>query len=324
LNFSNPEKVLYQWKLEGSEKDWSPSRNQRTVTYSNLPPGDYTFLLKACNEDLVWTEVPEKISFKILRPYWQQWWFISLFVIFTGGILFFAYKRRVKIISQKAEEARHKLELEKNMIELEQKALRLQMNPHFIFNALNSIQSQINAENEQTARYYLAKFAKLMRKILDNSREQVITLEDEIDTLDNYLLIEKFAGGDKFDYEIKVNPDIEKDYIKIPPMLLQPFAENAIKHGFKNIEKRGHLEISFEEKDGYIECSLVDNGIGREKANELQQKSESFHKSTALLVTQERLDLITKIENIKLIEIIDLVSENGEAIGTKVIIRIPY
>jgi ligand-binding sensor domain-containing protein len=323
LNFSNPEKVLYKWKLEGSEKEWSPARNQRTVTYSNLPPGDYTFLLKACNEDQVWTETPEKISFQILRPFWQQWWFIAAAILLAGGIIAFFYRRRLKNIERKADEEKQKLELEKNMLELEQKALRLQMNPHFIFNALNSIQSQIGEGNEQTARYYLAKFAKLMRKILDNSRVPLITLEEEIETLDNYLLIEKFAGGDKFDYEIKVNPSIEQDYIKIPPMLLQPFAENAIKHGFKNIDKKGLLRISFEEKDGYVECSLTDNGIGREKAGELKQKSESFHKSTALMVTQERLDLIRKIENLQLIEISDLLSENGQPSGTKVVIRIP-
>jgi hypothetical protein len=323
LNFSNPEKVLYQWKLEGFDREWSPGSNQRTVTYSNLPAGDFTFLLKACNEDFVWTKIPEKISFRILKPFWLQWWFIVVSVISFGGILFFFYKRRVKKLNARLEEQRQKLELQKNMLELEQKALRLQMNPHFIFNALNSIQSQIGGGNEQTARYYLAKFAKLMRRILDNSRVPLITLEEEIDTLENYLMIEKFAGGDIFDYEININPNIEKDYIKIPPMLLQPFAENAIKHGFKNLDKRGKLEISFEEINGFIECSITDNGIGREKAGELKQKSEAFHKSTALMVTQERLDLINKINRVNLIEIKDLVEEDGTPVGTSVIIRIP-
>ena len=318
LNFPNPEKVVYQWQLEGFDESWSPKSNQRTVTYSNIPPGNYTFKLKACNEDEVWTPAPVQLSFSILRPFWMQWWFITASVISSGGLLTLVYRRRLKIVNRKNEEQRHKLELEKNMLELEQKALRLQMNPHFIFNALNSIQAQIGDGNEQTARYYLAKFAKLMRRILDNSRVPLITLEEEIETLDNYLLIEKFAGGDIFDYEIKINEGSEKDYIKIPPMLLQPFAENAIKHGFKNLDRRGRLEINFEEKEGYIECSISDNGIGREKAGELKQKSEAFHKSTALMVTQDRLDLLRKIEKEKLIEILDY------EIGTRVIIRIPY
>ena len=217
------------------------------------------------------------------------------------------------------------MQLEKEVVELEQKALRLQMNPHFIFNALNSIQSQIGTDNEQAARYYLAKFSRLMRQILDNSRNSTITLEEEVNTLENYLLIEKFCNGDRFDYKITVDENIEKDYVKIPPMLLQPFIENAIKHGLKYIEgKRGLIEVKFSEKNNLLECSVTDNGIGRVKAEELNKTSkETYHKSTALIVTQERLDLMKDGENIQSLEIIDLHDEHKNAIGTKVIIRIP-
>jgi len=153
----------------------------------------------------------------------------------------------------------------------------------------------------------------------------VITLEEEVSTLENYLLIEKFCNGDRFDYKISVDPAIEKDYIKIPPMLLQPFVENAIKHGLKYIEgKRGMIEVEFREKNGLLECSVQDNGIGREKSEELNRLSkETYHKSTALLVTQERLGLLQETENVQSLEIIDLYDANGNAGGTKVILRIP-
>jgi hypothetical protein len=325
INFSNPDAVKYQWKLDGYDKEWSPVSKNHSINYSNIGAGDYTFLVKACNEDGVWNKTPVQLKFHISPPVWLRWWFITLVVIFTGSLFFFLFKWRENRIKAKAEEAQKKLQLEKEVVELEQKALRLQMNPHFIFNALNSIQSQIGTDNEQAARYYLAKFSRLMRQILDNSRNASITLEEEANTLENYLLIEKFCNGDRFDYKITIDETIEKDYVKIPPMLLQPFIENAIKHGLKYIEgKRGFIEVDFKEKNNLLECSVTDNGIGRTKAEELNKLSkETYHKSTALLVTQERLDLLKDDKNIQSLEIIDLYDEQSNATGTKVIVRIP-
>ncbi len=325
INFSNPDAVRYQWKLEGADKDWSPPLKQHAATYQNLSAGNYTFMVKACNEDGVWNKEPITFKFSISPPLWLRWWFIILMVSVCGGVLFFIFKWRENRIKASAAEEQKKLQMGKEIVELEQKALRLQMNPHFIFNALNSIQSQIGTDNEQTARYYLAKFSRLMRQILDNSRNATITLEEEVNTLENYLLIEKFCNGDRFDYKISVDENIEKDYVKIPPMLLQPFVENAIKHGLKFEEgKRGLIEVAFKENNTILECSVSDNGIGRKKAEEMVKASkETYHKSTALIVTQERLDIFKDKSDVKSLEIIDLYEENGEACGTKVIVRIP-
>lgn len=325
INFSNPDAVKYQWKLEGFDKEWAPVNKNHSILYSNLTDGDYTFMVKACNEDGVWNKQPVVLKFHISPPIWLRWWFITLVILLLTSIVFLIFKWRINIIKSKATEEQKKLQLEMDVVELEQKALRLQMNPHFIFNALNSIQSQIGTDNEQAARYYLAKFSRLMRQILDNSRNTVITLEEEVNTLENYLLIEKFCNGDRFDYKIIVDENLEKDYIKIPPMLLQPFVENAIKHGLKYIDgKRGIIEVGFTEKNGLLECSVTDNGIGRIKAEELNKTSkETYHKSTALLVTQERLDLLKEDKNVRSLEIIDLYNEQGNATGTKVIVRIP-
>ncbi len=325
ISFSNPEAVRYQWKLEGSDKTWSPVTAQQNVNYSNLGSGNYTFLVKACNEDGVWNKEAAAFKFYISPPFWRSLWFISLMIISGFAIVFGIFRWRVQRVTAKALEEQKKLQLEKEVVELEQKALRLQMNPHFIFNALNSIQSQIGTDNEQAARYYLAKFSRLMRQILDNSRNTTITLEEEINTLENYLLIEKFCNGDRFEYKITVDDKIEKDYLKIPPMLLQPFIENAIKHGLKHVDgKMGLIEVNFIEKGSNLECSVTDNGIGRVKAEALNKVSkETYHRSTALLVTQERLDLLQEGGNTGSLEIIDLYDKEGNAKGTKVIVKIP-
>lgn len=325
ISFSNPDAVRYQWKLEGADKDWSPPGKQKSITYQNLAAGTYTFMVKACNEDGVWNPQPATFFFSIATPLWKKWWFNTALAVAAVAALFFFLKWRENRIRAVALEEQKKLQLQKEVVELEQKALRLQMNPHFIFNALNSIQSQIGTDNEQAARYYLAKFSRLMRQILDNSRNATITLEEEVNTLENYLLIEKFCNGDRFDYKITVDDNIEKDYVKIPPMLLQPFVENAIKHGLKYVDgKRGLIEVAFRERNNVLECSVTDNGIGRKKAEVLVKSSkETYHRSTALAVTQERLDIFKEESDVRSMEIVDLYDEEGNAAGTRVIVRIP-
>lgn len=328
VNFSNPEAVKYQWKLEGFDKDWSPASKEHSIVYSNISPGKYVFQVKACNEDGVWNAKPVAISVEIDAPFWLKWWFILIEI--GGGLLiiFLIFKWQANRIRAKATETQKQLQMAKEIVELEQKTLRLQMNPHFIFNALNSIQSHIGTGDEKAARYYLAKFSRLMRQILDNSRNSLITLEQEVETLENYLLIEKFCNGDRFDYEIHIDENLETDYIRIPPMLLQPFVENAIKHGMKQVDneavKRGKIIVDFREKGHYLECSVTDNGIGRKKADEINRNSkETYHQSTALAVTQERLDLLQENSEVKGLEIIDLYDDNGNPAGTKVIIIVP-
>lgn len=327
INFSNPEAVRYQWKLVGFDENWSPPSKEHSIVYSNLNPGKYTFLLKASNEDEVWNKQPIAFSFEIELPFWKTWWFLTLEIGLIGLILFLLFRWRINLVRNKSREREEKISMEKELMELEQKALRLQMNPHFIFNALNSIQSQIGTGNEQEARYYLAKFSRLMRQILSNSRNTFITLEEEVSTLENYLLIEKFCNGDRFDYTIQVDESLEKDFILIPPMLLQPFVENAIKHGFKfppNEPRNGQIKVTFRSVEEHLICEVKDNGIGRKKAAENNAKSmESYHESTALKVTNERLELLKKENTTAQLEIIDLYTDEQEAFGTLVRLTIP-
>lgn len=326
INLSNPEAVKYKWKLVGFDDHWSPISTEKSILYSNLNPGTYTFLVKSSNEDGIWNKHAKKIYIKIARPFWLTWWFITLEILFGLLLIVSIFMWQLNRTKAKVSEENKRLLLEKEYVELEQKALRLQMNPHFIFNALNSIQAQIGNGNEQEARYYLAKFSRLMRQILDNSRSTIITLQEEINTLENYLLIEQYCNGNKFDYKVSFDDDLEIDFIKIPPMLIQPFVENAIKHGMKehDAKTKGKIEILFREENQILECIIIDNGIGRTKAEEINKNSkETYHKSTSLIVTQERLDLMHEKQSSHHLEIIDLFDEEGKATGTKVIIRIP-
>jgi len=321
VNLQTPEKVRYQWKLEGFDQGWSPVSTNKNVTYSNLAAGEYVFFVKACNEDNVWGE-PQKIIFTILPPYWQKWWFIGscgTAMILLIVIIIMARTRHLK-------KEKYRLSMEKNLIQLEQKALRLQMNPHFIFNALNSIQGVIDQNDDKTARYYLAKFSKLMRRILENSRSTTVPLESEIKTLEHYLVLEKFSSGGNFDYEIMVGDEIDPEDTYIPPMMIQPFIENAVIHGLKYLDKKGVILVTFKETNNLLQCTITDNGIGRKKAaTMINPSAEDSHTSTALVVTQERLDILNNHKGqLKSLEIIDLLNEKDEANGTKVVINLPF
>ena len=324
INLSNPEKVSYQWKLEGLHNDWRGQTTRNFASFSNLSPGRYTFLVRAYNEDNVTNKEPAKTSFIIKAPFWQTWWFrLAAIVLLFSGIGFFI-KNRIAKIERKAKRDKEKLELEKHLLSLEQKALQLQMNPHFIFNALNSIQALISQKDNKTARYQLAKFSKLMRSILENSRAQTIPLEDEIQTLENYLTIECSSRGNIFEFEVTTDENIDVEEVMIPPMMLQPFVENAIIHGVAHLSEKGKVTVLFARKNWTLECTISDNGIGRAKAKELKSQIDEQHKSAALEVTQERLDILNKDSAVgKSLDIIDLVNADGSAGGTQVVVRLP-
>jgi len=225
----------------------------------------------------------------------------------------------------KLKQKQYSTELEKNNIEIQQRLLRAQMNPHFIFNSLNSIQSYIAANNTFVAMSYLSKFARLMRLILENTRQSYVTLENEINTLELNIELEKIRFKDKYDYKIEAEPSINTEEILIPPMLLQPFVENAIKHGLLKLKKKGMLKISYAVADSLLICNINDNGIGREASAEFNKHHRVQHKSLGMEVTGERINML-KNQTSKDISVIitDLKDENGQACGTNVELRIPF
>jgi LytS/YehU family sensor histidine kinase len=231
------------------------------------------------------------------------------------------FENELKI--QKLENEKTKAELKQQASELEMQALRAQMNPHFIFNSLNSIDLFILQNNKAKASKYLTKFSRLIRMILDSSTKATVSLAEDLEALQLYLELERLRCDQKFSFQIKCDPDIDADFMQLPPMLLQPFAENAIWHGLMNKKGGGHLCISINQEDSALICTITDDGIGRKRAAELEDKSGK-HKSMGMKITESRIAMMQEIngEN-KSVEIRDLVDADGNAAGTEVVLKIP-
>jgi ligand-binding sensor domain-containing protein/putative methionine-R-sulfoxide reductase with GAF domain len=235
-----------------------------------------------------------------------------------------------KIVKAKAEAERAKAEAilmdtQKKMADVEMQALRAQMNPHFIFNCLNSINRYIVKSDQATASLYLTRFAKLIRLILDNSNSKSVTLSNEMEALRLYIEMESIRFDKKFTYKITLDEGVQPDSIYVPPLIIQPYVENAIWHGLLHKETAGHLTIHISrESNCLLECSIEDNGVGRAKAKELRSKSAPTKKSLGMKLTEDRLALLNKqIQAEASVEVLDLVASDGEAAGTKVILKIP-
>jgi LytS/YehU family sensor histidine kinase len=233
---------------------------------------------------------------------------------------------RSKIEEQKQDAEIVLRNTQQKMAEIEMQALRAQMNPHFIFNCLNSINRYIVKSDQATASLYLTRFAKLIRLILDNSNSQYISLSSELEALRLYIEMESIRFEKQFTYSIIVDEDVSPDYIYVPPLIIQPFVENAIWHGLLHKETAGHLSISFSTKvPNVLQCIVEDNGIGRDKAKELKSKSTSTKKSLGMKLTEDRLALLNKQTMLEATaEILDLKDITGQATGTKVILKIPF
>jgi LytS/YehU family sensor histidine kinase len=216
-------------------------------------------------------------------------------------------------------------ELEKHATELEMQALRAQMNPHFIFNCLTSINRFILKNESESASDYLTKFSRLIRMVLTNSKNGFITLSDELETLRLYLEMERLRFRNAFDYNISFKNEIDPESIFIPPLILQPFAENAIWHGLMHKEGSGHLEMEFSLEHKKLCCVISDNGIGRIQASMLNSKSAEKKKSMGLRITAERLSLLNQVTDVNaFFNIEDVTDDDGNALGTRVIVKMNY
>jgi LytS/YehU family sensor histidine kinase len=199
------------------------------------------------------------------------------------------------------------------------------MNPHFIFNALSSIHSLMNPKDVNRASDYLGSFSRLLRSSLESSREEYILLEDEISSMKNYMDLQRLRYDEKFDYKINVDRAIDLNAAIIPPMLIQPFIENAIEHGIKHKEEPGNIHIRFKLDDKKISCEIEDNGIGREKAWDVEYAKKGKHKSLATEIIRDRIKILNKKLKHKInLIIIDKHSETEQPLGTMVRLDLPY
>jgi two-component sensor histidine kinase len=323
IEFADPENNLLQCRLDGIDvaDKWINRKNTEGVmTYYKLPHGSYTFRIKAANADGIWTTIDKTLNITILPPWYLTWWAKFLWAILFMGGVYAIIKVRERNIKRKADFAQ-------KILKTEMQALRSQMNPHFLFNTLNSINAFVLKNDSKKASHFLTNFSHLIRKILDFSQKETISLEKEVEILRGYLDMEALRFDNSFDFDIAIDEALDEWETQVPTMILQPFIENAILHGIRHKKDgRGKIIIRFEpDGDNYFKCILEDNGVGRAKAAEINaQTRPKNHVSKGMQITQDRLDILNHQKGrTATLTIDDLKDENNHPTGTRVTIRIP-
>lgn len=313
LGFSNQQQTNYYYRLNPVDKDWVHGGTTRFANYTDLQPGEYNFEVKAEQGD----NMGETTSFKIIitPPIYKTAWFKILVALIITGLLYALAKWRINTISK---EARTKTLFNKQMAEMEMKALRSQMNPHFTFNCINSIDAFIHSNDKYNATLYLNKFAKLLRNILDSSKQNTVLFSKDVDTLKLYIELEELRHENKFKTFFKIDNELLSSDYKVPPLIVQPFVENAILHGLKNKDdNEGMLTIIIEKVNDKIQYVITDNGIGRAAAEKIMQNKESHY---GMQMGYDRIKLFNKEEKAS-VTVKDLY-HNENAAGTEVTVKL--
>jgi hypothetical protein len=316
FSYRSRKNLTYKYRLKGFNNDWvSTTFDNPNVVYSSLPWGNYKFEVMAVNESGLAGNVIS-YTFSVTPPVWQRGWFYIIATICSVVIMYLFFQRSIQTM-------RKRNEIEKKLINSQLSALKAQMNPHFMYNALNSIQSLILKQDIKNSNLYLSKFSNLMRKVLDASGKESISLQEETSILMLYLDLEKLRFGEDFNYSLHLSDQIDPYAVHIPSMILQPFVENALKHGLLHKKGEKKLNLDFELVDQQVICTIQDNGIGRVRSKEIQNRASSSHRSFAIAATEKRVELLNAFAQGKYqVEVLDMY-ENDLASGTKVTIKIP-
>jgi ligand-binding sensor domain-containing protein len=316
IAYKNMGRIPYRYRLLGLDSNWVYTSSTQCL-YSVLKPGKLKFEVQAQNSNGIWGPTSSMLIF-VSSPIWQKIWFIALFAIIFSLLLYLVYHYRMS-------ELKKRNALLNNINLYKQQSLRQQMNPHFIFNTLNSIQYYILEKDTISSHKYLTKFARLMRFTLDNSLHSVIPLRDELYTLKLYLELEALRLQGKFTYTIDYDNNESILEVKIPTLMIQPFVENAIWHGIMlKPDKSGHVQVTISDMETSVLCTIEDNGVGREQARKIQETTNKAHRSRGFQITQQRIDLLNSMYGQKFnIQIVDLYSHDGTPQGTRVTINIP-
>ncbi len=308
----NRETMEFHYRLLGAEKRWNiADQNTRQLTYNALAPGKYTFQIRIKNQE-GFSET-RSLTFTITSPLYMRWWFITLAAMILAGAILFSYRWQLAIQRRKAERIN-----ELNASKLT--AIQSQMNPHFIFNSLNSIQDLILKGDVEHSYSYITTFSNLVRRTLNYSEKDFIDFDQELKLLELYLSLEKLRFKKEFDYSIHI--DQVEDDVMIPPLLIQPFVENALVHGLLHKEGEKRLSISFRMEDVLL-CIIEDNGIGREAAGKIRQRQRSDHESFSGKAIQRRFEILSGVFGGKFGYDYEDLNDGDQSSGTRVIIRIP-
>jgi ligand-binding sensor domain-containing protein len=309
--FSQTESIQYQYQLTSVDTGWISNGNKNFVNYTQLKPGQYTFLVRSANSSGIWSQQFAALTVTITPPWYGTKWFSVLAVLFTTLLAIVLYNLRIKNIKSKAA-------VKQKIAEVKMQSLRAQMNPHFIFNSLNSIENFIMRNEKRLASDYLNKFSQLVRSILDSSLNEMVPLAKDMEALKWYVELEQLRFNNKFSYkEITDKSLLQGDY-SVPSLLIQPYVENAILHGLANSDKDGLLlsvEVLLQENQ--LKYIISDNGVGRAKAAEYNRQNKPNHKSVGLEITEDRINLFNNT-NKSTVVIADILDTNGKIAGTKV------
>lgn len=342
LEYLNP--LLNQYRVSlsrvGEPENWVNLGTQYFVTYANLIPGEYIFQFVSANAEGIWTEttLAKKLTI-VIHPHWSNtWWFrlllASAILLLVSVVTSFYYRYRLyvqqlTIEKQQREAERQRLDLaiaesERKATESEIKLLRSQLNPHFLFNVMNSINRYILSSEPVKASEYLGQFARLIRKILDNSRSISISLADELGMLRHYIELESYRFEQKITWQIEIDPDLDEDDITVPSMFLQPFVENAILHGLAP-KGGGQIDIVISRSGNNLEIVVQDNGVGRTFSPFPKDIKLPRHTSVGMQLISDRLRAFAHLENgVANVEITDLKDAFEQPAGTRVHISIPF
>ncbi|MEL1247840.1 sensor histidine kinase [Flavobacterium helocola] len=296
--------------------------NQRSLNLSSLAAGDYSIQFKIENIEKTDKNIIN-YNFSIQKPFWESTIFILFSILLLAILFYFLYQSKLKKIQQKNQIELNRITLENNLNESKLTAIKSQMNPHFFYNALNTIQSYILSNDKKEAIIYLNKFSSLTRTILELTEKNYLSINEEIKTITLYLDLEKARFFNDFNYTISIDKEIDTESIKIPTMLLQPFIENAIKHGLLHLKGEKTINIVFKKTNHSLEISIDDNGIGRKRSEELNLNNRKDHISFATNAIEKRLEILNLNKTNKItVSYIDKYKFD-EPIGTTVIINIP-
>jgi hypothetical protein len=305
------EPVSFRYRLNKSD-DWIKF-SEHVLRLNSILSGEYKLEVQASIDGVKWSR-SELLEFEILPPFWKLWWFVLIEFGLGLGLITFLVLIRLKYVNRKHEESQQNMQFR-------QEALSQQMNPHFIFNALGSVQNSILKGDSIKANSYLVKFSRLLRSGLNASRSQLIPLEEDQELMQNYFSVEKTRLGDAFTFEVDVELESDPYSLQITPFLLQPFIENAIKHGMTDDMESGYVQVKYKEMDNAIQCSIEDDGVGRWAT---LAQSNSNHESHGLNIAFERIDLFNKSNGFEgEHRTIDLLDDNQNPVGTRVEFTVP-
>jgi len=294
----------------------------RQLNLPYLSPGVYRVELRAVLPGDRVTPLTS-VSLRIIAPLYARWWFIALFLLLFALAVYLLYHYRLRLMQGRNRLLQEKLNLEQDLERSILTSIRSQMNPHFIFNALNTIQSYIYLNDRPNAISYLGKFSSLTRKVLENSGQELVPVAEEVETLRLYLELEQMRFSDNMEVEVNVAPDIHGGKSRIPPMLIQPYVENAVKHGLLHKKDDRRLHVTFRADGTFLEVTIEDNGVGRKRSEELNRRGRN-HRPFSTQANEKRLEIMNRTTTPGFtVAYHDLHDDDGRPTGTRVVLRMP-